>query len=113
MLGLGSSKDGISINGVETGADAKITSAFGVFVRPSVAVTESIDLFGRVGVVRNKLKVSSPVGSDSTSETGFAYGVGANFNLSKTSYIQANWMNYYKKDGLKVDGFGVSYGMRF
>lgn len=42
-----------------------------------------------------------------------AYDVGANLHLSKASYLQFNWMNYYKKDGLKVDGVALAYGFRF
>lgn len=113
LVGLGGGKAGVKENGVPNGVNVKISSAFGVFIKPSVAVSDSIDLFARAGWLHTTLKISEGAFSESDSDNSFAYGLGANFNLSKTSYIQANWMNYYKKDGLKVDGFGVSYGTRF
>lgn len=113
LVGFGAGKGDIKVNGVDSTVDGKVKNAIGVFFKPSFAVSDSIDLFGRIGWVRTELEVSAAGVSVSDSGNDVAYGVGANFNLSKTSYIQANWMNYYKKDGLKVDGFTVAYGMRF
>lgn len=36
-----------------------------------------------------------------------------NLNLTKTSYVQANWMSYYKEDGLKAQGVALAYGVRY
>lgn len=115
MLDFGAGKGKVKFNGVDTGMDGKVKTAVGVFLKPSVAVSDSINLFGRIGWVHSQLELSSPGFSDSQNDTDtdIAYGVGGNFNLSKTSYIQASWMNYYKKDGFKIDGFTVAYGMRF
>lgn len=95
------------------GADSKVKSAVGVFFKPSVAVSESIDLFGRLGWVHSELELSAAGVSMTDKGSDLAYGVGANFNLSKSSYIQANWMTYYMKDQFKIDGFNVAYGFRF
>ena len=113
MLGLGLGKDKVKIDGVDTGSDGKVKSTFGLFLRPSFDINESVELFGRVGWVRSKLEISNSVSSESGSDTDLAYGIGANFNLSKTSYIQTGWMQYLNKDGVKIDGLNISYGMRF
>lgn len=113
LLGFGAGKGKVKFNGMDTGVDGKVKTAVGVFFKPSVAVSDSIDLFGRVGWVRTELELSAAGVSASDSGNDLAYGVGASFNLSKTSYVQASWTNYYKKDGLKIDGFAVAYGMRF
>ena len=113
LVGLGAGNSSLKVNGVASGVNIKVSNAFGVFIRPSVSVADSVDLFARAGWLRTTLKVSDGVDSESDSDSSFAYGFGANFNLSKTSYIQANWMNYYKNDGLKVNGLAVAYGMRF
>lgn len=109
-FGLGSSE--VKLNGAGTGFDAKIGTGFGVFVRPSVEVAQNLELFGRLGWQRTKLKISGGIPKTS-SHSDMAFGLGANYSLSKTSYLQANWMNYYSKDGETVRGFGLSYGMRF
>jgi hypothetical protein len=113
MLGINAGKGNVKFNGAATGVDGKLKTALGVFFRPSVSVSDSIDLFGRIGWVHGELELSAPGVSASERDDSLAYGVGANFNLSKTSYIQTNWMNYYKKDGVKIDGFTVAYGVRF
>lgn len=113
MLGLGAGKDRIQLGGVDTGVDGQLKRAVGVFFKPSVAVADRVDLFGRVGWVRSELELSAGGFSASETDTDIAYGIGANFNLSRTSYIQASWMKYFHEDGLKIQGFTVAYGMRF
>ncbi|MCU0941928.1 MAG: porin family protein [Hydrogenophaga sp.] len=113
LLGFGIGDDEITLNGMASGVMGEMGTTYGVFLRPSMAVSESVELFGRVGFVRNTLKLSGPGGSASLSDTGLAYGIGANFNLSKTSYLQANWTSYYNDDGMKLQGIGVAWGMNF
>lgn len=113
MLGLGVSGDKVDLNGMETVVDAKISNAFGVFVRPSVKLGDSVELFARLGYVQSKIKLSVPGFSISDSGGSTAYGLGGNFYLSKQSYLQLNWTSYYKKDGLKIQGVGLGYGFRF
>ena len=113
LLGFGAGKDGVKLNGVGLPANVKLDSMFGVFVRPSIAIGESVELFGRVGWVENKLKLSAFGDSVSLKNDSVAYGIGANFNLSKTSYLQFNWTSYYGKHDTKIEGFGLAYGLRF
>ena len=76
-------------------------------------LSESVELFARLGYLRTKLSLSAGGASVSDSDTGAAYGLGVNLNLTKTAYLQANWMNYYKEDGVKAQGVALAYGMRF
>ncbi len=109
----GVSKDEIKLNGVNTGIDAKIPSAYGVFFKPGIRLGERVELFGRVGYARTKLQLSA--GGINVDETGddVAYGLGLNVHLSRQSYLQANWMNYHDSDNIKVEGVGLVYGRRF
>lgn len=113
LIGLGAGEGKVKLNGVQTGVMGAMNKTVGLFFKPSVAVSDRIDLFARVGWVHAELELSAAGVSRTSSGSGGAYGVGANFNVSKTSYIQASWMNYYKKDGIKIDGFNVAYGFRF
>ncbi len=113
LLGFGIGDDEVKLNGVGTGVKGEMGTTYGVFLRPNVAVSESVELFGRVGFVRTALKLSAGGVSESSSDTGLAYGIGANFNLSKTSYLQANWTSYYSDDGVKLQGIGLAWGMKF
>lgn len=106
-------KDEIRLNGVNTGVDAKIPHMYGLFVKPTLPIGDRVELFARAGVVRTKLKLSTGgIDVDDTGTSG-AYGLGINVNLSPASYLQANWMNYYDKDDIKLQGVGLMYGRRF
>lgn len=113
FLGLGAGKGGVKFNGVSMPANVKLGTMIGVFARPSLALGDSVELFGRVGWVDTELKTSAFGMSASERDSSLAYGIGANFNLSKTSYLQASWTSFYKKHDTKIEGLGLAYGMRF
>ncbi len=112
-LGLALGDDNITEDGASTGAKARLGTNFGVFLRPAVEVTDGLELFGRLGWQRSRLKVSGNGESESGTGNDFAYGFGASYSLSKTSYLQLSWMNHFSKDGLSGKSVGLSYGYRF
>lgn len=113
LLAFGAGGSEAKINGVASGMDIKIGSGVGFFARASANVTDDLQLFGRLGWQHSRLKYSDSTGSESDSGSDLAYGFGANYNLSKSSYLQASWMSYYNKNSTKISGFGLSYGIRF
>lgn len=112
-LGMGTGKDSVKFDGMSTPLDVKLGNMVGVFARPSVAIGDKVELFGRAGWVSSELKFSAFGDSTSQRESSMAYGVGANFNLSKTSYLQASWTSFYKKHDIKIEGLTLAYGLRF
>lgn len=110
-FGVGSSE--AKVNGVASGVDMKVGTGLGFFARASTNLTDDLQVFGRLGWQHSRLKLSDATGSASDSGSDLAYGFGANYNLSKSSYLQASWMSYYNKNSTKISGFGLSYGIRF
>ena len=51
--------------------------------------------------------------SESDSDGSFAWGLGGRYNFSKTLYGGLDYMQYYKKDGVKIDGVTLNVGYRF
>ncbi|AOS81489.1 MULTISPECIES: outer membrane beta-barrel protein [Hydrogenophaga] len=113
FLGFGAGKDKVQLNGAAVPVEVKLGTMVGVFARPSVALGETVELFGRIGWMHTELKTSAPGLSVTEKDSSVAYGIGANFNLSRTSYLQASWTSFYKKDDTKIEGFGLAYGLRF
>ena len=113
LLAFGAGGSEAKINGVGSGVDMKVGTGLGFFARASTNLTDDLQVFGRLGWQRSHLKLSDATGSDSDSGSDLAYGFGANYNLSKSSYLQASWMSYYNKNSTKISGFGLSYGIRF
>ena len=113
MLAFGVGGSEAKINGVDSGLDTKVGTGVGFFARASTNLTDDLQVFGRLGWQHSRLKFSNATGSVSDSGSDLAYGFGANYNLSKSSYLQASWMSYYNKNSTKISGFGLSYGIRF
>jgi opacity protein-like surface antigen len=105
-------KDDLRLNGFDSGLDSKVDT-YGVFVKPSVNLTENFSLFGRVGYARTNASLSTGNFSVNDSTTDVAYGVGAAYNLTPRSYVQANYTQYLDKDNVQAKGWGVHYGLRF
>ena len=113
LLAFGAGGSEAKLNGVGTGVDIKVGTGVGFFTRASVNVSDDLQVFGRLGWQHSRLKFSDSTGSESDSGSDVAYGFGLNYNLSKSSYLQASWMSYYNKNNTKISGFGLSYGIRF
>ena len=88
-----------------------------IFAQSSVSAhAELASIFNcvaRIGWMNTELKTTGFGLSVSEKDSSMAYGLGANFNLSRTSYLQANWTSFYDKHDTKIQGFGLAYGMRF
>jgi opacity protein-like surface antigen len=99
-------------NGSDKGVDVKVQHAVGVFVKPKVAFGD-FEAFARVGWTRERVRVSSGTLSASASDDSFAWGVGANYNFTRNTYVTLDYLRYYKKDSTRIDGVTLGVGYRF
>ncbi len=111
MLGFGVKDDSMNIMGFDF--NVKAQHAYGVFVKPKINPTKELELFARLGYTRFKTEVSALGMSASDSDGDFSYGAGLNYSISPTTHIGVDYINYFKKDGGKIDGLTVSVGFRF
>lgn len=119
MLGLGIRKDSstTTFNGVAVKVDQDVRHMIGIYVKPKVMLANSFELYGRLGYVDTRLRSSASVAgfsaSGSSSGSDVSYGLGVNFNVAPRAYVGVDYMSYYKKDDVKIDGLTVSVGYRF
>jgi opacity protein-like surface antigen len=85
-------------------------NGFGIFLKPKMALTESTDVFARLGAMRAEITGGT---GGSRSGTDFAYGLGIQTNFTKTVYGQLDYMQFYDKDGVSAKGYTLSLGTRF
>ncbi|MBK0391597.1 porin family protein [Ramlibacter algicola] len=99
----------------------KVQNAYGVYLKPK-ADLGAVELFGRLGYTHARVKGSEVItvngalfSSDSATDSdgGFSYGLGANWKFTPNAYVGVDYMHYYKKDGVKAEGFTVGVGFRF
>jgi len=93
----------------QLGYDASF-SGFGVFLKPKMALTESTEVFARVGLLRADITAST---SGSHTGTDMAYGLGIQTNFTKTVYGQLDYMHSYDRDSVAAKGYTLSIGTRF
>ena len=113
MFAFGVRDSSVKFNGSTLPLEVKINNTYGLFVKPKVKLGESFEVFGRLGYAKTKLTISGFGESLSESEGEFAYGVGANYYINKTTYITGNYMNFYNKNDTKINAFTVGLGYRF
>ncbi len=110
MLGFGVRDDNGSVGGLP--ANVEVRHTYGLFAKPKINF-DRVEVFGRLGYARTKVRTEVAGLTLNDTKGDFAYGLGANFNITPRSYAGLDWMKYYDKDGAKADGFSVNVGMRF
>ena len=112
MVGTGVNKGSV-FNGTNT-VTADLKYSVGAFIRPRLQLTDQLEVFGRAGWARSKMSASSTSGNaGSLSGTDFAYGLGVSYQVTPQWSVNADYMNYFSRGGLRVNGFTVGAGFRF
>ena len=104
-------KDTQSIQGTELKTSA---TAYGLYLKPKVALTKDTELFMRLGYVNTQLKFEGSSSSFLTeSDSSASYGIGITTKFSKDVYGGLDYVTYYSKDGTNISGLTASIGVRF
>lgn len=103
MVGLNGGSDAAS------GTTLKLNNMVGVFGKLQAPLAEGVNVYGRLGVARSDLKANGV----SDSGSSLAYGVGMTYDLSKTTYLNADYTKYHDRDDQKLEGVTVGVGFRF
>ena len=106
-------------------------TTLGLYARPHFQVTPNFEVYGRAGVshvrVRtsdfhastvdtatgNTIAVYPQDANGSANKTGFSYGYGVKGTFGKNWTASLDYMNYYDKNGIKLDGLTLSTGYAF
>lgn len=90
-----------------------LDSAYGIYARPFIKIGDGAELFGRLGFAQAKLTGSTGNVRISIDGNDFSYGVGAAFNVSKSTAIIVDYMTYYDKGDIDITGFGLGVKIEF
>lgn len=111
QLGTGVTDDKVTVDGSQV--TLKNKEFYGVYLRPHLPVSETIELYGRVGYFSGKLSASGGSVSDTDRKNDMAYGIGAAFALSKSMSATVEYNQWFDKDDIKVSGFGIGIRSSF
>ncbi len=95
-----------------------INSALGLYgVGKYQFENTGFEVFAKLGMTRADLKLKASDSEDSISETDsgsdISGGIGANYHVSDSIMLRAEYMNYYNKDSIKITGFGAGVFVKF
>ncbi len=104
-IGFGVGDDTVGETKVE------LDNVYGVYVRGGIPVGEVFYPYAIVGYSKAKATDSAYGYSESGSESDFSFGVGADFKVTDTLKINAEYLSYLDKDEAELTGFsaGVSF----
>ncbi len=111
MAAFGTSEGSLAISGVLV--KGKVDTMYGVYLKPKTKISDAIEVFGRVGFASAKATFTAPGFAYTTSGNDFSYGVGANFNVAKNASVGLDYMSYYNKTGVSVNGMTINIGFKF
>lgn len=111
QLGTGVTDDKVTVDGSQV--TLKNKEFYGVYLRPYLPVSETIELYGRLGYFSGKLSASGKSVSDTDRKNDLAYGIGAAFALSKSMSATIEYNQWFDKDDIKVSGFGIGIRSNF
>ena len=110
-LAFGVQDDSINYLGVDITLD--IDSMIGVYGVGNMDLNDTSSVYGLVGFTRAEATVSADgFGSDSSSESGLSFGVGANVGLSDDLSLNVEYMQYLNKSDFDLSALslGVTFG---
>jgi opacity protein-like surface antigen len=111
MVGLGVADDTIRI--ANTPVTAEIDKTWGLYLKPKVSLANNVEVFARLGYARTHVSVSAPGYRAADTGGDLSYGAGASVKLTDSISVNADYMSYYNKDGVKGTGFTVGLGFKF
>ncbi|MDH4479259.1 MAG: outer membrane beta-barrel protein [Rhodoferax sp.] len=111
-VGMGDSD--FEVAGVKIpGAKFKVDSVVGLYAKPKFKFSPELEGFVRAGFARSQGTVSAGGLSESSSESGFSYGVGASYALSQKTSLNFDYMSYLNKNESQATGFTFGIGYKF
>lgn len=91
----------------------RLDHMYGFYLKPKVKLNDQAELFARIGYVNTQISASNWAASSWARDNSLSYGIGAQFNLSKSTSITADWTSYYSKSGSNLDGFAINAKLDF
>lgn len=115
-LGTGIEKDSAFIvdekNVIHEGK-IEIDYFYGAYLRGTIPVTDYIYPYATLGFTNLQLEFKSPTLREQDSSSDISYGLGVDIRLSTNSDFNLEYMNYYDKDDIEIDGFSLGFTYRF
>ena len=110
MFITGLQKGDLKINGANSGAKGQLDNSIAAYAVLSTGFADDFSVFAKAEIARVKSSVSVVVSGVTiyitTDDTDFSYGVGAQYKISDTSRIKAEYLSLWSDKGVQWNGTG-------
>lgn len=96
-----------AVDGEFSGVKAKVDRLFGAYIKPSTKLSETFELYGRLGYASYDISAAGRSASVSATGSGFSYGIGASFYVTPALSINVDYMDFDELEG------GVAVGVKY
>lgn len=93
--------------------EVEFNEAAGLFLRAAVPDTTTITPYALVGYSSISLETSDPDGDTEERDHDIAYGFGVEYKAANNLSVGVEWMDYYRKDDIKLIGYALTARMGF
>lgn len=87
--------------------------SYGIYLKPRLALTPKLEIYGKLGLEYSKVKVGALGWSDSLSGSDTAYGVGLQYAVDQQLFVKGGYTSLYDKDGIEIDNWDIGLGYAF
>lgn len=105
-VGTGLDDDKINVNALGTNVpvNVELKHFYGAYVRGIIPIADAFYPYAVVGFTRAELEYRALGFSEKTSGDDISFGVGADIRLTSNTDLNLEYMNYYDKDDVSIDG---------
>jgi opacity protein-like surface antigen len=110
-LGTGLSDDDIRVSGVNV--TVEVDNFYGVYGRLIMPANDKLSVYGLVGWTKGKLTAKSSFATINADDSDVSYGLGADFGLTDTVSLNAEYARLFSGSDFKVNALTVGARIRF
>lgn len=110
-LGIGVSDDEVDAAGIPVAVE--VDYYFSILGKGILPLSSVASLYGLLGFTSGKVTASAFGNSFSASDSDISYGIGGEFNVSRTAAVNLEWARLWSGDGYKVEGLSLGVNFRF
>lgn len=112
-LGMDDDTVAVPVAGTSVDVDVELESAASLFLKGDLEVSPDFNLYGLLGFSQVKVEASAQGFSESSSDTGFSYGAGAEMGFGNQVYVSAEYVSYISEDAYDYDGINLGVHKKF
>lgn len=116
-MGMGDDSTGAFIGITPFTVTQEVDTFFGIYAKGIMPASDVVSLYGMVGFTDGTVNTSITDGvitiSDSGSESDISFGVGVDFDVTKSMALNIEYMNYIDVDNGTLDALSVGITTKF